>query len=342
MVQADERSSFGESVALDDRVAEAMPEFFGFAIERGAAADDRQEFPPKLAANAAEGPPAAQEVLVRGARVIGGERLAAAACFQIAFDLLLERVDQAGNSDQNGDALAMNGGDDFRGIEGIFEDDGGAEKRWNKNSEELSEDVAEWKKVEKTQGMDEALVFEIFCDLLRDGSEVADHVGMGENDSLGLGGRAGGEDDFQGIGRLNGKRTKAVSGMLSDSRGEVGGIEGGESFEMWGALAWTQDELRTHLPADAAREIGTGSVVNGNGENSRESAAQERSDPFGRVRAPEKDRVALGDVARGEFARELMSGSGDLRVGPALVAISARIHVGGLRAPALEIVQIVQ
>src|ERR1035438_8608290 len=127
-----------------------MPEFFSFAIERGAAADDREEFPPKLAANLAEGPPATQKVLVRGPCVIGGERIAFAACFQIALDLLLQRVDEAGNGDQYRDAFAADGRDDFRGIECIFEDDGCAEQRWNKNSEELSEHVAEREQVEKT------------------------------------------------------------------------------------------------------------------------------------------------------------------------------------------------
>jgi hypothetical protein len=130
--------------------------------------------------------------------------------------------------------------------------------------------------------------------------------------------------------------------MLSDGGDEIDGIEGGGFFEMLGAIARTQDELGADLLADASRKIGTGSIVDGHGENSRESAAQERGDPLGAVGAPEKDRVALRDIARGEFARELMSDSSDLPIGPSLMAISARIDVGRLRAPALEIVEVVQ
>src|ERR1019366_185506 len=190
--------------------------------------------------------------------------------------------------------------------------------------------------------MDETLILQIFGDLSRNGSEIANHVGVGQHDSFGLGCGAGGEDNFQGIGGLNRKRSKAVRGILSDGGEQIDGTEGGESFEMHGALAWTQDQFRADLLADTSRKIGAGSIVDGHGENSRESAAQERGDPLGAVGTPEQDRIALRDVARGEFARELMSGSGDLPVGPALVAISARIDVGWLRAPALEIVEVVQ
>src|ERR1035438_6684195 len=141
--------------------------------------------------------------------------------------------------------------------------------------------------------MDDSLVLQIFRDLSREGSEVASDVGMGEHDSFRLGGRAGGENNLKRIGGINRKRSKALRGMLSDGGGQIGGIEGGESFEMRGAIARAENELRADLLADAARKVGAGSVVDRNGENSRDSAAQERGDPLGRVRAPEKDRVAL-------------------------------------------------
>src|ERR1022692_1227019 len=105
--------------------------------------------------------------------------------------------------------------------------------------------------------MDDSLVLQIFRNLSGDGSEVANHVGVGQHHTFRLGGRAGGEDNLQGIGGLNRKRSKAVRGMLSDGGDEIDGIEGGESSEMLGAIARTQDELRADLLADASREIGT-------------------------------------------------------------------------------------
>ena len=61
---------------------------------------------------------------------------------------------------------------DFRGVECVFEDYGRAQKRWKKNSQELSEDVAQRQQVEKPERMDKALVLEVFRDLGRDGGEL--------------------------------------------------------------------------------------------------------------------------------------------------------------------------
>src|ERR1019366_1319024 len=65
MVQADQRSGFGQAVALDHGVSQAMPEFFGLEIERGPTADHGPEFPSELAADVAESPPASQKMLAR-------------------------------------------------------------------------------------------------------------------------------------------------------------------------------------------------------------------------------------------------------------------------------------
>src|SRR5258708_32442653 len=54
-----------------------MPEFFGLAIEGGAAADHGPELPSELAAQVAKGPPAPQKVLAFGGRVARGKILAA-------------------------------------------------------------------------------------------------------------------------------------------------------------------------------------------------------------------------------------------------------------------------
>ena len=64
MVQRDERSGFGETVALDHDEAQAPPEFFGLGIERRAARDEGPELPAELIMNLPESPPALHEVLV--------------------------------------------------------------------------------------------------------------------------------------------------------------------------------------------------------------------------------------------------------------------------------------
>src|SRR4029077_14330520 len=45
MIHADQRSSFREAVALNDRVTKAVPEFLRFGRERRAARNDGPEFP---------------------------------------------------------------------------------------------------------------------------------------------------------------------------------------------------------------------------------------------------------------------------------------------------------
>ena len=202
--------------------------------------------------------------------------------------------------------------------------------------------MAERKQVEETKRMDEAFVLSIFLDFGGDGSEVAGHVGVGEHDSFGLGGGAGGEDNFERIGWLDRTWPKAIRRMLRDGAEEIDRVNGGKSFKMHGALARTQREPGANLLADAPREIRIGSVIDGDGENSREGASEESSDPFGAVRAPQKDGIASHDIAGGQFAGKLMSGSSDLRIGPAFMTIAAWIDVGRRRAPALKIVEVVQ
>src|ERR1035441_7684380 len=100
MVQADQRSGFGQAVALDHGISQAMPEFFSLAIEGGAAADHGPEFPSELAADVAEGPPASQKMLALGGIEARGKILAGASGLEIAFDLLLQRLDQDRTGDQ--------------------------------------------------------------------------------------------------------------------------------------------------------------------------------------------------------------------------------------------------
>ena len=66
MIDADDGSSLGETVALNNGEAQTRPECFGFAIERRAAGDEGPEFPTHLAMNAAEDPPTPQEMLAFG------------------------------------------------------------------------------------------------------------------------------------------------------------------------------------------------------------------------------------------------------------------------------------
>src|ERR1700694_2891194 len=100
MVHAYERRGFGEAIALNRGVSQASPEFFGVAVESGAAGDEGPELPSKLAMDAAEDPPAVQEVFAFSGSELLPELFCMTLVFEITFDLLFERLKHARHRDQ--------------------------------------------------------------------------------------------------------------------------------------------------------------------------------------------------------------------------------------------------
>ena len=109
-----------------------------------------------------------------------------------------EETEDAGDGDEDGDAFAADEVDGAGGFECVGEVEFGGEDCGDPETHELAEDVAEWKGVEEAQGMDPALVLAILGDLGFDGPEAGEDVAVGVDDSLWLGGGAGGEDDLEG------------------------------------------------------------------------------------------------------------------------------------------------
>ena len=71
--------------------------------------------------------------------------------------------------------------------------------RRNERRHGLSEHVAQRQQVEKSDGRERAGVAEVFLHLIFDRNNVGQNVPMRDDDALGLGGGAGGEDDFGGL-----------------------------------------------------------------------------------------------------------------------------------------------
>src|SRR5580698_2403869 len=166
MVQADQRSGLGQSVSLNNSVAEPMPEFFGLAIKRGAAADHSPEFPSELASHLTKRPPATQKMLTLGSSVTHSKAFAVVNVIKVAFDLLPERLDHARNSHQHRYSLAANRSHYFRRVKCIFEHDRAAEQRRKKNSQKLTEDMAQRQEVQKTNWMYQSLIFQVFLNFV--------------------------------------------------------------------------------------------------------------------------------------------------------------------------------
>ena len=109
-----------------------------------------------------------------------------------------QEMQDAGDGDEDGDALAADEVGHAGGVELIGEVDFGGEEGGDPEAHELAEDVAEGQGVEEAQGMEAAFVAAIFGDLVFDGLEADEDVAVGVDDALGLGGGAGGEDDLEG------------------------------------------------------------------------------------------------------------------------------------------------
>src|ERR1051326_1863954 len=97
VIEADERSSLSQAIALNDRIAESIPEFFGLAIEGGSARDECPELPAEAATNLAKDPPAMEEVLALGTVEYLREGGQSPGVFEIPLDFVLERLQEAGN-----------------------------------------------------------------------------------------------------------------------------------------------------------------------------------------------------------------------------------------------------
>ena len=122
MVQRDERRGLGQAVALNDDEAQPPPELFGLGIERSAAGDEGPELPSELVVDSAEAPPAAHEVLVFRRLELALEARQPARCFQVAQDLVFQRLHQARHGDHHRDALALDDAHHLGRVQRVLED----------------------------------------------------------------------------------------------------------------------------------------------------------------------------------------------------------------------------
>src|SRR6266481_3290476 len=161
MVEADQRRGFGHSVALNDGVTHALEEILGVIRKRRTAGDERPEFPAEAAMNAAKHPGTPEEFPALRAfeRALEPER--PATDFHFAIGSRAQRIEHARNGDQRGGAFTFYGSNDFRWICGRFENNRGAQQRWNQQRHELAKNMAQWNEGNKAQGMEPALVLAV-------------------------------------------------------------------------------------------------------------------------------------------------------------------------------------
>ena len=153
--------------------------------------------------NAPECPPAREEVFplrrlepaLKNGGITGG--------IEIAYEFFAQRLQDAGNRHQDRDALMANGVDHFRGIERTLKNNCAGQQRREKDSEELAKIMTKREKIQKTNGMNPALLLEVLSKFTLEREKVGKHVGMGNHDAARFGRCSRGEDDLKWIAALD-------------------------------------------------------------------------------------------------------------------------------------------
>ena len=213
MVHADDRSGLGKPVALDDGITQASPESFGVTIERSAAGNKGPKLPPELAPHPPENPPAQQEGLALRPRESLFEFLQSSLVLEIALDFFPQRLQQARHRNQHRDPLAADGANQLRRLQRVLENYRPAQKLRQEDSEELPENVAQGQEIQKTHRMHQAFIFQVFANFCFERRDIGQDIAVRDDHAFGLGRRAGGKDDLEGIARFDCGRRIRRAGM---------------------------------------------------------------------------------------------------------------------------------
>src|ERR1700691_4312994 len=119
MIHADQRRRLRQAVSLNRRIAQPSPELFSFRVKCRASTNEGPELPAELAPDVAENPPAMEKVftlrLAKAApKILDLFRTSGIAVFQIALDLLLQRLQYSWHAHQHRNPLSVDRAHDFR------------------------------------------------------------------------------------------------------------------------------------------------------------------------------------------------------------------------------------
>src|ERR1700722_11791178 len=121
VIQADERSGFRHPVSLDDGISQSIPKRLGLFWECGPSGDKGPEFPAEPPVDPAESPPAAEKMVLVCRSEVLPKLFDSPAALLLAFHLALQRLNETGNRDENGDPLPPDRVHEFCGPERIDE-----------------------------------------------------------------------------------------------------------------------------------------------------------------------------------------------------------------------------
>src|ERR1700735_1093686 len=136
--------------------------------------------------DAAESPPAPKKTFFLRHREVLIKPLDSSIAFQLASHLALQRFDKSGNGHQNRDALAPNHLNQVGRLQRLHKNYGAGQERRNEYSQHLAEHVAQRKRIQKTQWMENSLVAKIFLNLAFERFDVCQNIAVGDHYSARL------------------------------------------------------------------------------------------------------------------------------------------------------------
>ncbi len=190
VIEADEGCGFGHAITLHNGVTDAAEELHRRKCR--AARDKRPEFPSEASVDAAESPRATKEFLPVGRFERTREPLFLLRRREVALDSRMKPVEHTRHGNQSGSALALDRANDLGRIRRRLKHNRRTEQRWNEQSHDLAEDVAERDERNEAQRMHPLFVTAIRIDTAFEWLEVGEEVSVGKDDASRFGRGAGG------------------------------------------------------------------------------------------------------------------------------------------------------
>ena len=133
---------------------------------------------------------------------------------EFLLDFVLQRLHHARHRHQHRDFLALDGINDFAGIEAVLEDHGGADQRRDEHGQVLSKDMAERQQIEKTKRMKNPLILDVLGNFPLNRIKAGQQVPMSKHHATWLSRGAGRKNNLGSIVAAEGDRFNHICGEI--------------------------------------------------------------------------------------------------------------------------------
>src|SRR5262249_43036424 len=216
---------------------------------------------------------------------------------KLAFDPLLQRFDYSRHRHQHGYSLALDGGNHFARVQAVLKDHCSPDQRRNEHGHELSEDVAQRKQIEETDGMENAFVFEVLGNLALDWIQTGQQVAMREHYTARFSRGPGGKNNLGSVVAAERNRFIWSSGKRGELFAESIKLQKRPGPDMLGQSTRANNQFRLNVIGHALHEVWRGNPIHRDRHGPTQHAANKSRYPLRRILSPEHHPVALCNVS---------------------------------------------